>query len=751
MSGELKEQSILGQIIWRVLVVLLTIFGLYFILIPIWNVGTVQVGLHTLLAFLAIIGVGVVSFDIRRKNVTWKFILMSVFLFTAIVNFVTAIWHLYPAYYTSELYEITADLIEMMLLGLIILGAMIPTKFTQSEMEVKRGLVFLSLLTFGSLLIYGVLYYFLLPIALFFDPLLPGMGFGVICIAIFIVSFIILARQSKILHRYSAVFFISGLIIMMSSIAGLIISYVIPFSLLAASIMLRAAMMYFFFVSVAIPVQKEIEITEDRAHLFGSLLALLALIPYALTLLLVAFVPITLIFPEQGIYTLTHVIVAFLAAIIVRLLWLFTKQQPHWHRYPLIMAFVSLTIVESIIVFLSPWVEVSGEYTLLYVLAGLLVVFWLYLTLRWIYNTPTRMKHESMIRWIVYISTLMTIIILAGVWLQNYLFLVLPLTIIQLLFRSILLAVCLIGTSFLAYLFIIFIQMSKGKPTMGFIVLGTLALWLIANIIRVNFIDWTAGWWVAQFLVLFGFMLGPSILGRLYLTALEQSERERKRATLYADILIHDLRNYHTVIQTSLDLLMLSQDPTEAVDVVTDNIQTAITRAGQLITNVRSLELASNLQSQDLARIDIVSVIHEAWEHIQDPDEEITQFEINRQPNECFVQANELLLEVFINLFRNALQYSEEVKRIQVDIHPLEQFAQQYWKIRVLDWGKGIPAEQKQKLFKRFTEGAKGLGLGLYVVKSLIEAFGGSVSVENRVPDDESQGTVFIIKLLRLT
>jgi signal transduction histidine kinase len=134
---------------------------------------------------------------------------------------------------------------------------------------------------------------------------------------------------------------------------------------------------------------------------------------------------------------------------------------------------------------------------------------------------------------------------------------------------------------------------------------------------------------------------------------------------------------------------------------------------------------------------------------VQDPDNETTQFAVNRQNGECLVQANELLLEVFTNLFRNALQYSREEKRIQVDIEPYSHRDTRYWEIRVIDWGVGISPEQRKKLFTRYSEGATGLGLGLSVVKSLIEAFGGSVKMENRIPDDYTKGSVFILRLLR--
>jgi signal transduction histidine kinase len=159
--------------------------------------------------------------------------------------------------------------------------------------------------------------------------------------------------------------------------------------------------------------------------------------------------------------------------------------------------------------------------------------------------------------------------------------------------------------------------------------------------------------------------------------------------------------------------------------------------------------MASSLKPQDLIETDVIAIIKEAWEHVIEPEDVVSQIEINQEPGHCFVLANDLLLEVFINLLRNALQYSEEVKRIKVEIQPEEQNNVNFWKICLIDWGKGISPEQKEKLFTRYTEGAKGLGLGLSVVKSLTEAFGGSVTVENRVLDDYTKGSVFILRLVR--
>ena len=71
------------------------------------------------------------------------------------------------------------------------------------------------------------------------------------------------------------------------------------------------------------------------------------------------------------------------------------------------------------------------------------------------------------------------------------------------------------------------------------------------------------------------------------------------------------------------------------------------------------------------------------------------------------------------------------------------------------DRGEGIPEELKPRVFQRLfrarsKEKPQGSGLGLFIVKTVIEKFDGKVWVENRVNDDHTQGTRFVIELPRI-
>ncbi|HLX64621.1 MAG TPA: HAMP domain-containing sensor histidine kinase [Planctomycetota bacterium] len=95
------------------------------------------------------------------------------------------------------------------------------------------------------------------------------------------------------------------------------------------------------------------------------------------------------------------------------------------------------------------------------------------------------------------------------------------------------------------------------------------------------------------------------------------------------------------------------------------------------------------------------------------------------------------LLQVVVNLVDNAIKFSHEGGKIIVSI---ASEGKTHWKLKVADEGCGIPAEAIPKLFERFqqVDGSRarnyeGVGLGLVVVKKIIEAHGGRVWIESRV------------------
>ncbi len=112
--------------------------------------------------------------------------------------------------------------------------------------------------------------------------------------------------------------------------------------------------------------------------------------------------------------------------------------------------------------------------------------------------------------------------------------------------------------------------------------------------------------------------------------------------------------------------------------------------------------------------------------------------------------ANELLYDVFSNLVGNAIKHSVRSPMINIVIENVLKEGGQYYKVIVEDNGPGISDELKPRIFDRHLRGsshAKGSGIGLYLVKTLVESFGGRAWVEDRIPGDRSEGSRFVVLL----
>ncbi|MCX6142605.1 MAG: hybrid sensor histidine kinase/response regulator, partial [Ignavibacteriales bacterium] len=109
-----------------------------------------------------------------------------------------------------------------------------------------------------------------------------------------------------------------------------------------------------------------------------------------------------------------------------------------------------------------------------------------------------------------------------------------------------------------------------------------------------------------------------------------------------------------------------------------------------------------------------------------------------------------LLMQVFNNLFSNALKFTPKGGMISID---LVEERDEEWVLAVKDTGSGIPKDDLKKLFKveeKYTRpglnGEQGTGLGLSLVYEIVRQHNGSISVDSEL----GQGTTFTIRLPRV-
>ena len=111
------------------------------------------------------------------------------------------------------------------------------------------------------------------------------------------------------------------------------------------------------------------------------------------------------------------------------------------------------------------------------------------------------------------------------------------------------------------------------------------------------------------------------------------------------------------------------------------------------------------------------------------------------------VKANyQLLYQAISNLIDNAIKYSFKDQSVKIIVRKLSNQAQ----IKVIDQGIGISKNDQQRIFERFYRVVKdrnsktgGSGIGLSLVKSILDAIDGQVSVESKL----NRGSTFTVKL----
>lgn len=237
------------------------------------------------------------------------------------------------------------------------------------------------------------------------------------------------------------------------------------------------------------------------------------------------------------------------------------------------------------------------------------------------------------------------------------------------------------------------------------------------------------------------------------ITLRKQDEKEifdaKAQAELYLDLMGHDINNLNQIALGYLELAVdLEKD--DEIKKLVEKPADAIRNSSKLIDNVRKLQKVKTGVLK-IEAVDLDSLLVELRDqYLNVPGKSVV---IDYIPgSDCLVMANGLLKDVFSNIIGNAIKHSGPSKSVRIGMR-LERclkYGRNFCRVTVEDDGPGIPDALKKRVFARFSkEKAKteGKGLGLYLVKSLVEDFHGTVHVEDRVPGDYTQGARFVVML----
>ncbi len=229
--------------------------------------------------------------------------------------------------------------------------------------------------------------------------------------------------------------------------------------------------------------------------------------------------------------------------------------------------------------------------------------------------------------------------------------------------------------------------------------------------------------------------------------ALQEADRRKDE---FLATLAHELRNPLAPILNTIQVLRLNssqhEDPSSLYEIIERQVQHMVRLVDDLL-EVRRIT-GGKIQLQ-LELLDVAEVVRNA---IETSRPLMTQgkheFALTPSEHPLFVLGDPVrLTQVIANLLNNAAKYTPEGGRIEL-ISTREGDAAV---IRIRDTGLGVPPEMLDKVFDMFTQinrhlkrSQGGLGVGLTLVKRLVELHGGSVAVAS---EGEGKGAEFTVRL----
>ncbi|MDF0651789.1 MAG: hypothetical protein CV081_04825 [Nitrospira sp. LK265] len=231
-------------------------------------------------------------------------------------------------------------------------------------------------------------------------------------------------------------------------------------------------------------------------------------------------------------------------------------------------------------------------------------------------------------------------------------------------------------------------------------------------------------------------------------SVLDQFQRGSEVQRNFCEIAAHEMKTPLTILQGNLEVaLMKARTVEEYHEVLLNNLQ----QVDRLIALTRPLltlaKFTSSKPPVNLVPLALEPLIQEIVDELMLlADDRQISMRFESQPVPSVLGDAQWLKQALINLLDNALRYTPSGGSVMVRL----QTAGQKVTIAVEDTGHGIEPEHIPHLFERFyrtdwarAKDAAGTGLGLPIVKEIMEAHGGSISVTSEV----NKGSIFTLRL----
>tara|TARA_R110002126_G_C10468055_1_gene500831 strand:+ start:635 stop:2044 length:1410 start_codon:yes stop_codon:yes gene_type:complete len=220
---------------------------------------------------------------------------------------------------------------------------------------------------------------------------------------------------------------------------------------------------------------------------------------------------------------------------------------------------------------------------------------------------------------------------------------------------------------------------------------------------------------------------------------LAKSEREQAWREMAKQV-AHEIKNPLTPMRLTVQSFERKFNPEDKNirEKLREYSQTLIQQIDVMSSIASAFSDFAKMPTQKREKIEVISIVKLALDIFNEDFITYTTKE-----TELFANLDKTqLIRIVTNLIKNALQASEKEENPIIDVKVIS--TKKNVKIIVSDNGKGIPEEVKNLIFEpKFTTKSSGMGLGLPMIKNIIEAYDGNISFTS----EEGIGTVFTVIL----
>jgi signal transduction histidine kinase/DNA-binding response OmpR family regulator len=231
-------------------------------------------------------------------------------------------------------------------------------------------------------------------------------------------------------------------------------------------------------------------------------------------------------------------------------------------------------------------------------------------------------------------------------------------------------------------------------------------------------------------------------IGRLYIFRDVTHEREVDRMkTQFVSMVSHELRTPLTSIKGFTEMILdedageINEEQREFLSIVEANADRLIALVNDLldISRIESGRVQLKLEQADLN--ELMTIVVATMDHLIEEKSQTLELNVDQDLPQIKLDRDRII-QVLTNLVSNAYKYTQEGGLIRLTVGRSGQFV----RFAVSDSGFGISEKDQEQLFTRFfrvdsalTRQIGGTGLGLNIVKTIIEMHGGEVTVDSEL------------------